>query len=104
MKKVLFAAIALVSVSVSANEVTFNNVKAYNEYGYQNQIWNGAFNAYGFCQSKGFADAVEYTSECGEDESTYLDYKGNGRWESRDSGSANRCYPILETVTCRSYE
>lgn len=53
-----------------------------------------------FCRTKGKSRAVTYaTNACGEDESSFYRYQ-NGRWELKSSGSANRCYRMLSSVTC----
>ncbi|WP_281560522.1 hypothetical protein [Thalassomonas sp. RHCl1] len=105
MKKLLLGAVLIAGLTsaAQAREVIFDNVSAVNDYGWSLSIWSGAYNAYGFCRSKGFADAVTFTSSCGEDEMTFLNY-ADGRWVAKDSGSANRCYAILESVTCKSYQ
>ena len=105
MKKILLGTALMLGLTCAAQarEVVFDSVSAVNDYGWSNSVWSGAYNAYGFCRSKGFADAVSFTSTCGEDEMTFLTYS-NGRWVDKDSGSANRCYPILDTVTCKSYQ
>jgi hypothetical protein len=103
MKKLIFGFALLVTITtVEAKEVDFTNVKAVNDYGVSLSIWNGAYNAYGFCRSKGYEDAVKFTKTCGEDEMTFVNY-ANGRWVAKDSGSKNKCYDILESVTCKTY-
>lgn len=103
MKKIIFSfALLFTIVNAEAREVDFSNVKAVNDYGVSLSIWDGAYNAYGFCRSKGYADAVNFTKTCGEDEMTFLNYS-NGRWSPKESGSKNRCYAILESVTCKTY-
>ena len=105
MKKLLLGTALMLGLTAAAQarEVTFNNVTAVNDYGWSLSIWSGAYNAYGFCRANGFADAVTFTASCGEDEMTFLNYAG-GRWVEQDSGSANRCYAILDSVTCKSYQ
>ncbi|WP_334019083.1 hypothetical protein [Alteromonas sp. S015] len=108
------------SQAAAASDVVLYDIRIFNEYGYKQPIWaeggsipstvagqpnvNSAADAkaFGFCRVNNFDFAVTYTTTCGEDESTYMDYTGQGNWVSRDSGSANRCYKLLSTVTCRT--
>lgn len=103
MKKLLVSLLAFAALSSAANaaNITFYNVtQKVPPYTPSFSIWAGALNAYGFCYMKGFDDALTYTTTCGEDESTFAEYKGGNRWRTRDSGSKNQCYPILDSVTC----
>lgn len=55
-----------------------------------------------YCRLKGFQRSTSYeTNVCGEDESYYLRFDPtDGVWESRRSGSTNRCYQMLSSVGC----
>jgi len=116
VKKSFLALLSIVAFSGSVNaqvetesfgvwETTYYNVKMPSAPGRNPlHIWDGAWNAYGYCYSKGYDDAASFTTTCGEDERTFVNYAGGNRWTTRDSGSKNQCYPILDSVTCRYHD
>tara|TARA_Y100000296_G_scaffold85817_1_gene123385 strand:+ start:811 stop:3177 length:2367 start_codon:yes stop_codon:yes gene_type:complete len=68
-------------------------------YTTRNRIWASDINANQFCKASGYKRALDWDSGCGSDEDTFSEYVG-GRWSERDSGSKDRCYAIIGSVTC----
>lgn len=65
-----------------------------------NRLWAGDLNAAQFCVDSGYLGADSWTMGCGGDEDTFNKFNGY-EWVERDSGSKNRCYDIIDTVTCK---
>ena len=70
------------------------------------QIFINQLNGTQFCRTLGHAarntegDGGSIT--CGEDESAFADFNFNTQaWESRATGSANRCFPLYKTIQCQ---
>ena len=78
---------------------TFNAPRRRNQFNTSLRIWTSTINGNQFCQEEGFDRMAAYSTGCGEDESSYVDYT-DGNWNSRSSGSKNQCYDIFSSVTC----
>ncbi len=78
----------------------FLNPTRDNQYGTEMEIWATQTNGNQLCREIGYTSMSWYENGCGEDESSFLEYR-NGDWMSKSSGSANQCYPIFSKVVCR---
>lgn len=95
------ASTATVSTA-SAAATWYCSVSEVNQNGYSYDIWLRAGNGFIYCMDRGFRTMVDYTSKCGEDELSYLDYdSSSGTWVNKASGSKNGCYPLFSCIRCQ---
>lgn len=74
-------------------------IKPAERYTVANRIWASDANANQYCLAKGYERMKSWSTACGSDEDTFSEYNGH-EWVERDSGSKDRCYSIIGSVTC----
>jgi len=71
--------------------------------GYLDNFFVSSLNGNQFCRERGHhQEASGSTIKCGEDESSYAEFNWySKRWEDKNTGSKNQCYPLYATIKCQ---
>ncbi len=88
----------VITLDVVASK-TFHNPRRNNQFNTSLGIWLSNTNGNQYCKEHGGSKMISHTVGCGEDESSYVEFK-NGKWLSKSSGSTNQCYDIFKSITC----
>ncbi|MEM7134135.1 MAG: S8 family serine peptidase [Chloroflexota bacterium] len=87
-----------VLITCPASE-TFQSPLRPNQFDTSLRIWSSVTNGNQFCQEEGFEKMAAGLIGCGEDESSYVEFREEN-WLSRPSGSKNQCYDIFHSISC----
>lgn len=78
---------------------TFQLPKRLSSNGRGRQIWRSQNNGIQYCNEQGYTRYWTGGKACGERGRRFVDFRDN-RWQSRSSGSTDKCYDIFSTISC----